>query len=236
VGVVALLGGTVSATQFGADASSAAPLSKTNAETDAKPKPAPKPAPKASQAPKNESVPKKVSESSVPSKRKGSTVQVVIKSNKGDIKLELDKDKAPLTVENFLDYVNSNHFDGTIFHRVIGGFMIQGGGFDAEMKQKPVRKPIAIESSNGLKNARGTVAMARTNDPNSATAQFFINLSDNDFLNYESDGKPGYAVFGKVVEGMDVVDEIAKVRTGNKGMHADVPLQAVTLDKVTLAE
>lgn len=163
-------------------------------------------------------------------------MQVIINSNKGSIKLELDKEKAPVTVENFLQYVNSKHFDGTIFHRVIGGFMIQGGGFDADMKQRPTQKPIKIESNNGLKNARGTIAMARTNDPNSATAQFFINLSDNDFLNYESDSKPGYAVFGHVVEGLEVVDEIAKTKTGNKGMHADVPLQPIVLETVTTVD
>ncbi len=163
-------------------------------------------------------------------------MQVLISSNKGNITIELDAKSAPVTVENFLDYVKSGHFDGTIFHRVIGGFMIQGGGFDAEMKQKATRKPIKIESNNGLKNERGTLAMARTNDPNSATAQFFINLSDNAFLNYESDAKPGYAVFGRVVEGMDIVDEIAKVRTGNRGMHADVPVQAVVIEKATVVD
>lgn len=161
---------------------------------------------------------------------------VLLQSNKGNIKIELDEKSAPVTVENFLDYAKSGHFDGTIFHRVIGGFMIQGGGFDASMKQKATRKPIAIESNNGLKNERGSLAMARTNDPNSATAQFFINLNDNAFLNFESDSKPGYAVFGRVVDGMSVVDDIAKVRTGNHGMHADVPLQPVVIEKVSVVD
>jgi cyclophilin family peptidyl-prolyl cis-trans isomerase len=205
----------------------------------------PKPSPTASAAPSPSSVPSsspaaKSKVSPLPSpkplsinRKKGALVHVVINSNKGSIKLELDKEKAPLTVENFLQYVNSKHFDGTIFHRVIGGFMIQGGGFDAEMKQRSTQKPIKIESNNGLKNARGSIAMARTNDPNSATAQFFINLSDNEFLNYQSDSNPGYAVFGRVIEGLDVVDEIAKTKTGNKGMHADVPLQPIVLETVT---
>lgn len=171
-----------------------------------------------------------------PFKKKEGFVYVLIESNKGNIKLELDPKSAPVTVENFVDYVKSGHFDGTIFHRVIGGFMIQGGGFDVNMKQKATRKAIAIESSNGLKNDRGSIAMARTSDPNSATSQFFINLSDNAFLNFESSSKPGYAVFGKVVEGMDVVDDIAKVRTGNSGMHADVPVQPVVIEKATIVD
>ncbi len=142
--------------------------------------------------------------------------QVRLVTSKGDIVLELDPVKAPKTVENFLAYVRSGHFDGTIFHRVIPGFMIQGGGFTAEMVQKPTRPPIANEAANGLKNRRGTVAMARTSDVNSATAQFFINLADNDFLDHHDSSARGfgYCVFAKVTEGMDVVDAIAKVKTG----------------------
>ncbi|MGC9216356.1 peptidylprolyl isomerase [Acidithiobacillus sp.] len=159
--------------------------------------------------------------------------QVVLHSNKGDIVIELDVDKAPNTVENFLKYVDEGFFDGTIFHRVIPGFMIQGGGFTADMQQKAVHAPIANEAENGLKNTRGTLAMARTNDPHSATAQFFINLTDNDFLNFKtaSGSGWGYAVFGKVIGGMDVVDDIAKTPTGNKGMHQDVPKETVSIDK-----
>ncbi len=159
--------------------------------------------------------------------------QVVLHSNKGDIVIELDAEKAPNTVENFLSYVDEGFFDETIFHRVIPGFMIQGGGFTADMQQKKVHAPIENEAENGLKNLRGTLAMARTNDPHSATAQFFINLSDNDFLNFKAASGTGwgYAVFGKVVSGMDVVDAIAKVPTGNKGMHQDVPKDTVSIDK-----
>lgn len=161
--------------------------------------------------------------------QKEEKVNIVLKTSKGEITIELNQEKAPVTVENFLQYIESGHFNDTIFHRVIPGFMVQGGGFDASMVQMPTRKPIRIESSNGLKNERGTIAMARTNMPDSATSQFFINLIDNDFLNYESADRPGYTVFGKVSGGMDVVDEIAKVRTGNQGMHADVPLEAVVI-------
>ena len=159
--------------------------------------------------------------------------QVVLHSNKGDIVIELDADKAPNTVENFLKYVDEGFFDGTIFHRVIPGFMVQGGGFTADMQQKSVHAPIANEAENGLKNARGTLAMARTNDPHSATAQFFINLADNDFLNFKaaSGSGWGYAVFGKIVGGMDVVDDIAKVPTGSHGMHQDVPKDTISIDK-----
>ena len=150
--------------------------------------------------------------------------------------MELYPDKAPKTVENFLAYAKEGFFDGTIFHRVIPSFMIQGGGFTPDMQQKPTKSPIAIESDNGLKNEIGTVAMARTMDPNSATAQFFINVKDNDFLNFSAPTTQGYgyAVFGKVVEGMDVVHTIEKVSTGNKGGHADVPVEAVVIEKVTV--
>lgn len=168
--------------------------------------------------------------------QKEETVNVLVKTSKGEFSMELNREKAPVTVDNFLQYLETGHFSGTIFHRVIPGFMIQGGGFDASMAQKPTQKPIPIESSNGLKNERGTIAMARTNAPNSATSQFFINLIDNEFLNYVSADKPGYTVFGKVTSGMDVVDEIAKVRTGNQGMHADVPLEAIVIESVTVAD
>ena len=160
---------------------------------------------------------------------------VVLDTNQGRIKLELDAAKAPKSVENFLAYVKSGHFAGTIFHRVIGQFMIQGGGFTPDMTQKPTLAPIPLESKNGLSNLRGTVAMARTNDPNSATAQFFINVVDNPFLDAANsrDGQ-GYAVFGKVVAGLDVVDKIRAQPTGNRGMHRDVPLQPILIEKATL--
>ncbi|WP_298829490.1 peptidylprolyl isomerase [uncultured Piscinibacter sp.] len=160
---------------------------------------------------------------------------VKLATSAGDIVLELDAAKAPKTVANFIDYVKAGHYDGTIFHRVIPNFMIQGGGMTAEMKEKATRAPIPLESRNGLDNRRGTVAMARTMDPNSATAQFFINVQDNDFLNaaQSRDGN-GYAVFGKVVAGMEVVDKIRAVPTGNKGPYQNVPLQPVTINKATV--
>ncbi|MEL5848771.1 MAG: peptidylprolyl isomerase [Candidatus Igneacidithiobacillus chanchocoensis] len=159
--------------------------------------------------------------------------QVVLRTNHGEIHIALDAEKAPKTVANFLQYVDEGFFDGTIFHRVIPGFMIQGGGFTEKMQQKPTGNTIKNEADNGLKNERGTLAMARTNDPHSATAQFFINLTDNDFLNFRSASGSGwgYAVFGKVTAGMDVVDAIAKVPTGNHGMHQDVPKEAVVIEK-----
>ena len=158
--------------------------------------------------------------------------QVVLHTNHGDIQIELDSEKAPKTVANFLHYVDDGFFNGTIFHRVIPGFMIQGGGFTEKMQQKPTADNIQNEADNGLKNERGTLAMARTNDPHSATAQFFINLVDNDFLNFRSPSGSGwgYAVFGKVTAGMDVVDAIAKVATGNHGMHQDVPKETVIIE------
>jgi cyclophilin family peptidyl-prolyl cis-trans isomerase len=159
----------------------------------------------------------------------GSTV-VILETSQGNIEIELDAKSAPVTVENFLAYVDAGHYDGTIFHRVIPGFMIQGGGFDAAMSQKPTRAPIKNEADNGLGNARGTIAMARTNDPNSATAQFFINTVDNANLN-RNPSSAGYAVFGKVTAGMDVVDKIEKVPTTSKGGHRDVPSEAVTITK-----
>lgn len=166
---------------------------------------------------------------------KGGQTMVVIETSKGTIKVELDADKAPITVENFLAYTDDGFFDGTIFHRVIDGFMVQGGGFDADMRQKQTRDQIKNEADNGLENDRGTLAMARTAVVDSATAQFFINVKDNDFLNHG--GRDfGYAVFGRVVEGMDVVDAIAKVPTGHKNGQGDVPLEAVTLQSVKRAQ
>jgi len=153
---------------------------------------------------------------------------VVLETSLGTVKIGLHKDKAPVTVANFLEYVRSKHYDGTIFHRVIAGFMIQGGGFDEKMSEKPMRPPIKNEASNGLRNSRGTVAMARTSDPNSATAQFFISVKDNHSLDFGISGA-GYTVFGEVLEGMDVVDKIALVATGVKGGMQDVPLTAVLI-------
>ena len=151
----------------------------------------------------------------------------------GVITLELDADKAPKTVENFLHYVNKGHYDKTIFHRVINNFMVQGGGFEPGMTQKPCDEPITNEANNGLKNDNYTVAMARTSDPHSATAQFFINVADNDFLNHKAPSMQGwgYAVFGKVVAGTDVVDKIRAVKTGRKGFHDDVPKEDVVIEK-----
>lgn len=146
----------------------------------------------------------------------------------GDFTIELFEKEAPVSAQNFLDYVDAGHFDGTVFHRVIPGFVIQGGGMTADMKQKQTRKPIRNEADNGLKNRRGTLSMARTNDPHSATSQFFVNLVDNAFLD-PGRGGAGYAVFGHVTEGMSVVDEIARVKTGKKGMHDDVPVEPVVV-------
>jgi peptidyl-prolyl cis-trans isomerase B (cyclophilin B) len=156
---------------------------------------------------------------------------VILTTNHGTIKLELDAEKAPKTVENFLAYVRSGHYDGTIFHRVIDGFMVQGGGFEPGMKQKPTNEPIENEAKNGLKNAPYTVAMARTAAPHSASAQFFINVKDNSFLDYPGQDGWGYCVFGKVVEGIDVVDKIKAVKTTRTGMFADVPVEDVVLEK-----
>lgn len=159
-------------------------------------------------------------------------------TNYGDILLELDHEKAPVTVQNFIDYVNSGHYDNTIFHRVIDEFMIQGGGFEPGMIQKKTRAPIANEAGNGLKNDKYTIAMARTSDPHSATGQFFINVKDNDFLNYKSPTAQGYGycVFGKVVEGMDVVDKIKKVKTGTRSGHQDVPVENAILEKAEVIQ
>ena len=162
--------------------------------------------------------------------KKGSTM-VILTTSKGEIEIELDTEKAPISSENFLAYVDSGHFDDTIFHRVIPGFMVQGGGFTADMQQKPTKDPIKNEATNGLTNDRGTLAMARTSVVDSATAQFFINVVDNDFLNHSSpdDRGYGYAVFGKVTKGMDVVDAIVGVPTGTKGGHQDVPNDPIVI-------
>ena len=152
----------------------------------------------------------------------------------GPIVIELDEQKAPISAQNFVKYAGAGHYDGTIFHRVMDGFMIQGGGFTRDMRQKPVNAPIKNESTNGLKNDNYTVAMARTNVRDSATSQFFINVKDNDFLNYSGESNPGYAVFGKVVEGKEVVDKIKKVATGSAGGHENVPREAVVIEKAEL--
>lgn len=167
-----------------------------------------------------------------------SMTRVQMKTTFGTITLELDGEKAPKTVENFLNYVKDGFFDGTIFHRVIDNFMIQGGGFDAEMRQKPTMDPIENEADNGLTNDRGTIAMARTMDPNSATAQFFINVKDNDFLNHTGKNMQGwgYAVFGRVVEGDNILDKIRKVETGNMAGHQDVPREPIVIESVTVIE
>jgi peptidyl-prolyl cis-trans isomerase A (cyclophilin A) len=161
--------------------------------------------------------------------------KVRLATSAGDIVIELEADKAPKTVDNFVRYVKAGHYDGTVFHRVIPSFMIQGGGMTADMKEKSTRAPIPLESRNGLSNLRGSVAMARTGDPNSATSQFFINVKDNDRLDAANarDGN-GYAVFGKVISGMDVVDKIRDVPTGSKPPHDDVPLTPVTINKATV--
>jgi peptidyl-prolyl cis-trans isomerase A (cyclophilin A) len=161
--------------------------------------------------------------------------KVRLATSAGDIVLELDAEKAPKTVANFVMYVKAGHYDGTVFHRVIETFMIQGGGYKADLSERPTKPPIALESRNGLSNTRGTVAMARTGDPNSATAQFFINVVDNVFLDQPNarDGN-GYAVFGKVVEGLDVVDKIRATPTAPKGVHQNLPITPVTLRKATL--
>jgi cyclophilin family peptidyl-prolyl cis-trans isomerase len=163
----------------------------------------------------------------------GGNPVVVLETSLGTIEIELDAQKAPVSTENFLAYVDSGHYDGTTFHRVIPNFMVQGGGFDSSMSQKPTRPPIKNEAGNGLVNDRGTVAMARTSVVDSATSQFFINLKDNDFLNQRSTRPDefGYAVIGRVTTGMDVVDKIAAVKTGNRGGHGDVPVEPVVIKK-----
>ncbi|MDP5009072.1 MAG: peptidylprolyl isomerase, partial [Glaciimonas sp.] len=156
---------------------------------------------------------------------------VLLTTNHGDITIELDAEKAPKSVANFLAYVNSGHYSGTIFHRVIDGFMVQGGGFEPGMKQKPVNDTVENEANNGLKNESYTVAMARTSDPHSASAQFFINIKNNSFLDYPGQDGWGYCVFGKVTAGMDVVDKIKAVKTGRTGMFSDVPAEDVIIEK-----
>lgn len=161
---------------------------------------------------------------------------VILNTNFGPITLELDNEHAPKTVDNFLTYAREGHYDNTIFHRVINGFMIQGGGFAPGMKQKETHAPIKNEANNGLKNTTGSIAMARTNDPHSASAQFFINVADNDFLNFKSETPQGwgYAVFGKVTDGMDTVNKIKAVKTGSSGFHQDVPKEDVVIQSVTI--
>ncbi|WP_440055695.1 peptidylprolyl isomerase [Pseudoalteromonas sp. T1lg65] len=163
---------------------------------------------------------------------------VVLETNHGEIRINLFADKAPETVANFLNYVNSGFYNGTIFHRVIDGFMVQGGGFEPGMHQKPVEAPIKNEANNGVANKTGTLAMARTPDPHSATAQFFINVNDNDFLNFSSETSQGwgYCVFGEVADGMDIVNKIKGVATGSAGFHQDVPLEDVIIEKAYVAE
>ena len=166
------------------------------------------------------------------------TKTVNMQTTAGSLRIELDDEKAPKSVANFLAYVAAGHYDNTVFHRVIKGFMVQGGGFEPGMKQKGTLAPIANEANNGLKNKKYTLAMARTGDPHSATAQFFINAADNEFLDFRAENAQGwgYAVFGRVVEGTDVVDSIERVRTGRKGGHDDVPMDDVCIERVTLAD
>ena len=181
----------------------------------------------------------KSDEAEIPIIQETSMTQVIIKTSVGDIHLELDGEKAPITVENFVAIAKSGYYDGTIFHRVINGFMVQGGGLNADMSNKSSgTAPIQNEANNGLTNDRGTVAMARTMEPHSATGQFFINHKDNGFLNHTGENSQGwgYAVFGKVTEGMDVVDAIADVETGSTGGHQDVPVEVITIESVTVAE
>ena len=167
-----------------------------------------------------------------------SDTRVKLQTNQGDIVIELNAEKAPKSSENFLNYVREGFYDGTVFHRVINNFMIQGGGFEAGMKQKKTNDPVENEANNGLKNDRYTVAMARTSDPHSATAQFFINVADNDFLNHTAPTSNGwgYTVFGKVVEGTEVVDKIKGVKTGSRGFHQDVPAEDVIIEKASVVE
>ena len=168
----------------------------------------------------------------------GDNIMVELTTSKGVITLELDDERAPVTVANFLEYVNSGHYDGTIFHRVIPGFVIQGGGMESGMREKTTQAPIENEADNGLKNLTGTICMARTNDPHSATSQFFINLKDNSFLDHteKTPSGWGYAVFGRITSGMEVVEAIAAVQTGNSGHHQDVPLEDVVLEKAAASE
>jgi len=163
-------------------------------------------------------------------------MMILMKTSMGDITIELDTENAPKTAENFKKYVEDGFYDGTIFHRVINGFMVQGGGFDTDMAQKSTMEPIKNEANNGLKNLNGTVAMARTNDPDSATAQFFINVADNSFLDHTAENNQGwgYAVFGKIVEGMDIVNQMKAVKTGSNGFHQDVPEEAIVIESAVV--
>ncbi|KAA0017841.1 peptidyl-prolyl cis-trans isomerase [Salinicola corii] len=163
---------------------------------------------------------------------------IVLHTNHGTITLELDFEKAPKTAANFEQYARDGHYDGTLFHRVIDGFMVQGGGFDTDFEQKPTRATIENEADNGLANQKGTVAMARTQDPHSASAQFFVNVSDNEFLNHRDKSLQGwgYCVFGRVVDGMEVVDEIRQVATGRRGMHSDVPVEDVVIERAEVTD
>lgn len=175
-----------------------------------------------------------VSVSTWASAQSAANPRVKFATSQGEFVVELEPAKAPKTVENFLQYVNDKHYEGTVFHRVIDGFMIQGGGFTADMQQKPTRAPIPLEAKNGLKNDRYTIAMARTGNPNSATSQFYINVANNDMLNAPNPDGHGYAVFGKVVQGQAVIDKIRTVPTGNRGMHQNVPVSAVTITSATV--
>ncbi|NLX24944.1 MAG: peptidyl-prolyl cis-trans isomerase [Lentisphaerae bacterium] len=175
-------------------------------------------------------------ESSEPEKEERNVVMILMKTSEGEIKLELDPEKAPKTVENFLSYVKEGHYTGTIFHRVIGDFMIQGGGFTAAMQQKPAPRMVENEAKNGLKNVIGSIAMARTSAPHSASAQFFINVEDNAFLDYPGQDGWGYCVFGKVVEGMDVVNKIKKVQTRIFNGMRDVPVEPIIIESVSIIE
>ena len=172
------------------------------------------------------------------SKKHTGTTMVTLHTNLGKITLSLNAEKAPKTVENFLSYVREGFYDNTIFHRVINGFMIQGGGMEPGMNQKDTKEPIQNEANNGLENKAGTIAMARTNDPHSATAQFFINVNNNDFLNFTSESMNGwgYCVFGEVTEGMDVVEKIKGVETGSSGFHQDVPVEDIIIEKAEITE
>jgi peptidyl-prolyl cis-trans isomerase A (cyclophilin A) len=178
--------------------------------------------------------PQKAPAAKTESKKPATTQRVKLNTSLGEIVVELNAEKAPKSVANFIQYTRDKHYDGTVFHRVIGNFMIQGGGFTPSMEQKPTRAPIPIESDNGLSNARGTIAMARTGDPNSATSQFFINVVDNTRLDKPSFDGFGYTVFGKVVSGMEVVDKIREVQTGNAGPHQNVPTTPVVIQSATL--
>lgn len=171
-----------------------------------------------------------------PQEPERNTVMILIKTSKGDIIIELDPEKAPKTVENFLGYVEAGHYNGTIFHRVMDGFMVQGGGFDVNMQEKSAPRTVENEANNGLKNTVGSIAMARTPDPHSASAQFFINVNDNTFLDYPGQDGWGYCVFGQVVEGMDVVDAIKAVPTGNRGPYQNVPTDPVLIAEVSVIE